>query len=446
MDKALLNAVFGAPPEKAIAYLQQKQVMPSEDWWQVQDNAHNKAFVVAHMAQLDLLEDVRQSLIEAQKNGWDLQRWRAEIEPKMKARGWWGKKEIVTEDGTRHVQLGSPYRLKTIYQTNMAQAYEAGRQAAMWQDNTFYPYVMYSAVLDNRTRPHHRALHGVVMRKDDPAWASIAPKNGYNCRCTVIEVSDSDVKAMGLQVRNSRDGHFRIDTVDVDNGGTAQVARLDFPDLPAFKTDAGWTGRPTDNLVAKLLEKARDSDPYVASRLVSKVLSHAEIRENFNAQTRQWIKSVDPAKPQGRWQDVGVLPLIFIDVLNAKLKTMNLSPLQSAVISMQDKFTISHINAAHKNHDPEWFANIAAHLCEQYDLYWDVNNKTAVLVFDIGDDEYRYKLALKLNWNVKKAFKGNWLRTIVVEQLVNLERGGNYEALVVDGEIQWTTLMPKPKK
>ncbi len=56
MDQPTLQAVFGQPPRKAIAYLEQKKVIPSEDWWQVQGNAHNHAFVVAHMSRLDLLE------------------------------------------------------------------------------------------------------------------------------------------------------------------------------------------------------------------------------------------------------------------------------------------------------------------------------------------------------------------------------------------------------
>ena len=39
MDQSTLQAVFGQPPRKAIEYLQQKKVMPSEDWWRVQADA-----------------------------------------------------------------------------------------------------------------------------------------------------------------------------------------------------------------------------------------------------------------------------------------------------------------------------------------------------------------------------------------------------------------------
>ena len=268
VSKPLMDALFRQPPKKAIDYLQQKQVMPSQDWFEVQGNAHNKAFVIAHMTQMDLLQDIKQSLLDAQAKGMNLKDWSAQAEQRMRAKGWWGKKEITTADGTREVQLGSPYRLKTIYQTNMAQAYEAGRQSVMWDDqDTLFPYVMYSAILDNKTRPRHRALHGVVMLKSDPAWQAIAPKNGYNCRCLIIELMQADVTAGGYSVRSSK-GFFRIDSVDVNNGGIAQVARLEFPDLPAFATDAGWVGRPTALFMPDLAKYPTEMSRHFVSQLL----------------------------------------------------------------------------------------------------------------------------------------------------------------------------------
>ncbi len=42
------------------------------------------------------------------------------------------------------------------------------------------------AVMDDWTRPAHRALHGVIMPADDPFWDEHYPPDGFNCRCTVI--------------------------------------------------------------------------------------------------------------------------------------------------------------------------------------------------------------------------------------------------------------------
>lgn len=433
MDQPTMQAVFGQPPRKAIEYLQQKQVMPSEDWWRVQGNAHNQAFVVAHMTRLDLLEDVRQSLLDAQKNGWDLKRWSEEIEPKMKQRGWWGKQETFVEGGQREVQLGSPYRLKTIYQTNMAQAYEAGRQAVMWDDNPLFPYVRYSAILDNHTRPAHRALHGVVMLKSDPAWRYISPKNGYKCRCTAYEMMDIDVKNLNLQVRSS-EGYLKLYDVDVSNGGVAQVARLEFPDLPVFSTDAGWTGSPSALVTQKLMDKAITAEPQIASKLVSQTLKNNKVVQQLNDEVKAWIQNVDPLKPKGEMRTVGVIDSFFLETLKKK-KNVELA---SAAITVHDKGTISHISKERKLHDPTWFENIVSHLSGQHDLYWDVRHEAALLVFDIQEDGLLYKVVLQLNQNIKgkdadgnkQKIVGNLIRTIVVEQEINLKNSKDYEFLV----------------
>lgn len=433
MDQPTMQAVFGQPPRKAIEYLQQKQVMPSEDWWRVQGNAHNQAFVVAHMTRLDLLEDVRQSLLDAQKNGWDLKRWSQEIEPKMKQRGWWGKQETFVEGGQREIQLGSPYRLKTIYQTNMAQAYEAGRQSVMWDDNPLFPYVRYSAILDNHTRPAHRALHGVVMLKSDPAWQYISPKNGYKCRCTSYEMMDIDVKNQNLQVRSS-EGYLKLYDVDVSHGGVAQVARLEFPDLPVFSTDAGWTGSPSALVTQKIMDKAITAEPQIASKLVSQTLKNNEVVQQLNDEVKAWIQNVDPLKPKGEMRTVGVIDSFFLETLKKKKKV----ELASAAITIHDKGTISHISKERKLHDPEWFENIVSHLSGQHDLYWDVRHEAALLVFDIQEDGLLYKVVLQLNQNIKgkdadgnkQKVVGNLIRTIVVEQEINLKNSKDYEFLV----------------
>lgn len=428
VDKPTLQALFGQPPRRAIEYLQQKQVMPSEDWWRVQGDAHNKSFVIAHMTQLDLLEDIRQSLVHAQKNGMNLKQWSDIAEQKMKARGWWGKQEIATEAGTREVQLGNAYRLRTIYHTNMAQAYEAGRQSVMWSEDKLFPYVQYSAILDNKTRPRHRALHGIVMRKSDPAWQFIAPKNGYNCRCTVIELMQGDVDGQNIMIYDSGK-YLQVYDVDVGNGGIAKVARLDFPDRPSFQTDAGWAGRPNANLTQQLLDKALVAEPKIASTVVQQTFKNQAVVNAYNEEVKQWIKSVDPARPRGDMKPVGVFPKQFIE----KIREHSGVSLETAVITIHDKDTIAHISKERKKHDQDWFADIVEHLIQPHDLYWDVKHSNAALVFDVADGVHKYKLIVQLNRQTKGRIDGervsqtgNLIRTIVVEETSNFENGQDY--------------------
>ena len=387
-----MQALFNQPPRKAIEYLENKKVMPSQDWWQVQGNAHNKAFVIAQMTRMDLLEDIRQSLIDAQKNGWDLKKWSEVVEPKMKARGWWGKQDIMTEGGQRTVQLGNPYRLKTIYQTNMSQAYEAGRQAVMWDDNPLFPYVQYSAILDNRTRPQHRALHGVVMRKNDPAWAAIAPKNGYNCRCTVIELMQADVDAVGAKVRNS-EGYFSIEEVDVSHGGIAQVAKLDFPDRPSFRTDAGWVGRPNAMPIKQLMDKAVTAQPRLSSKIIEQTFKNKSVADQYHHEVKQWVQRFDASKLRNDIQPVGSLSTATLDALK---RSKNID-LKSSMLGISDQQTLSSLDQDLK----KWLGDIVQNL-DTYTIFWDeVTSKPFLFLPNLETGGlYRFDLLIDQQTNI----------------------------------------------
>ena len=50
----------------------------------------------------------------------------------------------------------------------------------------------YSTVGDDRVRPKHVGLDGVTLPKEHPAWGSIMPPNGFNCRCTALRIFRED--------------------------------------------------------------------------------------------------------------------------------------------------------------------------------------------------------------------------------------------------------------
>ncbi|BBP71881.1 hypothetical protein PHLH6_38850 [Pseudomonas sp. Seg1] len=200
-----LKAVFGLEPANAIAYLKAKGYAITWHWQDMLDQAHDQAFTVAKAMHLDLLSDIRAALETALQQGHTLKQFTNNLQPTLQDQGWWGKPIIVDSQGAAQpVQLGSPRRLKTIYQTNLQSAYMAGRKTAMEQTTQTHPYWMFVAILDSKTRPSHRALHGQVYRHDDPIWQTIYPPNGYNCRCRVIALTEAAVKRKGLAVQTSQ--------------------------------------------------------------------------------------------------------------------------------------------------------------------------------------------------------------------------------------------------
>ncbi|WP_405123526.1 phage minor head protein [Pseudomonas sp. M20] len=200
-----LKAVFGLEPANAIAYLKAKGYAITWHWQDMLDQAHDQAFTVAKAMHLDLLSDIRAALETALQQGHTLKQFTNNLQPTLQDQGWWGKPIIVDSQGAAQpVQLGSPRRLKTIYQTNLQSAYMAGRKTAMEQTTQTHPYWMFVAILDSKTRPSHRALHGQVYRHDDPIWQTIYPPNGYNCRCRVIALTEAAVKRKDLTVQTSQ--------------------------------------------------------------------------------------------------------------------------------------------------------------------------------------------------------------------------------------------------
>jgi len=178
-----LLSLFNLPPEKAIEYFKSKGYAFSWDWQDVWQEAQATAFTVAKAMRLDILQTIRDELQTALDDGMMLRDFQKGLEPKLKALGWWGKHEIIDADGVvSNVQLGSPWRLRTSYETNMRTSYQAGAYHEMMDSMDEAPYGQLVAVLDQNTRPTHRALNGLVFRLDDPFWNTHWPPLDWGCR------------------------------------------------------------------------------------------------------------------------------------------------------------------------------------------------------------------------------------------------------------------------
>ena len=99
------------------------------------------------------------------------------------------------------------------------------------------PYWRYNAVMDERTRPEHAAWNDKVLPADDPWWDTHYPPNGYNCRCTVVSMSEREVSRDGLKISDSpkietyewadkRTGEVREVPVGIDPGWDINVGKL----------------------------------------------------------------------------------------------------------------------------------------------------------------------------------------------------------------------------
>lgn len=245
---------FNLPPARAIEFFRAKGLSPSFAWQDMLHAEHDAAFTVAKMLDVDLLRDVRDAVDAALSSGQTFADFRRGIEPLLMERGWWGKADMLDPltGEVKPVQLGSVRRLETIFRTNLRTAYAAGHWSSIVEHADEAPYLLYDAILDGRTRPAHRAWDGKVLRVDDPWLKTHTPPNGWNCRCSLIQLDRKQLERLGKQ---GPDAAPSDGTYEWINPRTGEVLRV------PNGIDPGWAYNPGASrakaLGEQLAERAR---------------------------------------------------------------------------------------------------------------------------------------------------------------------------------------------
>ena len=95
--------------------------------------------------------------------------------------------------------LNDVQKIDSTYNSNYLRAeynfvQSSAEMAAKWErfaeDGDRYN-LQYRTAGDGKVRPEHAALNGVTLPPSDPFWEEYYPPNGWNCRCTVVQVRKS---------------------------------------------------------------------------------------------------------------------------------------------------------------------------------------------------------------------------------------------------------------
>ena len=173
----------GNPPKEALAYFRAKGFKVGFDYRDVWREEHATAFTVAKAMDMDVLESIRNEVDKALAEGRTFTEFKRDLQPTLERLGWWGRKEMtdpVTGE-VREVQLGSPRRLKTIYNANLRTARAAGQWERIQRNKQTHPYLLYRLGPSENHREQHQRWNGLLLPVDDPFWASHFPPNGWNC-------------------------------------------------------------------------------------------------------------------------------------------------------------------------------------------------------------------------------------------------------------------------
>lgn len=210
----MIGISFFDEPTDVIEHIKKKKNEIHFDYDEISHEAHLRTFTVAKITNLDLLNDIHESLIKAAKNGENFETWKANITPVLQKYGWIGKEVEVKNPKTgevKKINVGAR-RLKTIFETNIRTAYAKAKFDSQMASSK--KYFRYTAVLDGRTRAEHRAMHGIILPKEDKFWKTNYPPNGWGCRCKVVALDDEDLKRFSAKPLKSSKGLENIASKD----------------------------------------------------------------------------------------------------------------------------------------------------------------------------------------------------------------------------------------
>jgi hypothetical protein len=224
-------------PTEVLEYVTKKGVKPSFSYQDVWNEEHSTAFAVAKATELDVIESMQTAVAEALREGLPFAEFQKRITPILADKGWWGRKSQVDPltGEEKDVQLGSPARLKIIYDTNVRTARAAGQWQRIEAAKKALPYLRYRHGNPERPRPDHVAWDGRVLPVDHPWWNYAYPPNGYRCTCWVEQVSSFQAKKLGV----TPDSDVDTEPIIVKNPRTGVTTTTIKGVQPTFAYNAG---------------------------------------------------------------------------------------------------------------------------------------------------------------------------------------------------------------
>lgn len=351
-------------PKEALDFLRAKKLAPEDkrfDYRDVWREEHAVQFTVAKAVQTDILEDIRGAVDQALAEGETFRSFSKQLRPKLEEKGWWGIKEEadpITGE-IRQVQLGSPRRLKTIYQANMRTARAAGQWERIQRTKKALPYLLYLSSTAREPRDEHRQWYGTLLAVDDEFWNTHMPPNGWGCKCSVRAVSGPEADRLdneGIQdpgappVRDPRTG---LPT------GRLQDRKIKIIRQAPPLRMREWTNRRTGEImkVPVGIDPGWDSNPGRVSRLAGSLKQYSSKLEGVTPEiAQQSVQGLINSglfrmyyfKPNGDFP-LGVIPKADADRVGSKTTTLLLS-----------KDSALKQRAAHRELEPEEYAQVQA--------------------------------------------------------------------------------------
>ena len=174
----------------ALRYARGRNIVLADEFYSLDLNTRQYAGTVSRLAAVEQIKTVLELVNKSLEEGSTFQDF---------------KKQVEAEG----IEL-SEHHLANVYRTNMQNAYAHGRWQQQQRNKETRSYLKYTAINDSRTRPTHLALDGIIRHIDDPFWLTHYPPNGYQCRCSILAITEKQALRQGI----TPDDKLPTDVVD----------------------------------------------------------------------------------------------------------------------------------------------------------------------------------------------------------------------------------------
>lgn len=189
------------PPVQAIEQFEKKGLEVTETAAETRIAVEKRLFAVTKSINMDVLQDFRNELKKSLREGQPFESFKKNITNTLAQKGWTGKRQVKLKNGKIKTIQTTPWRLKTIYNTNMQSALNAGRFDRQIENVSDRPYFMLIEILDESTRKTHRSRSGSIQIFSSKFWRSPNswyPPNGFGCRGRVRSLTFEQAKKRGI--------------------------------------------------------------------------------------------------------------------------------------------------------------------------------------------------------------------------------------------------------
>lgn len=414
-------ATYGSLPfDEQIQFLQRK--LPSVDYAQVRQAAHDQAFVVAGGHRLDMVSDIHAVLNRNLREGDTLERFREDFYAVLDNYGW-------------DPAGGRGWRSRVIYETNLRTSYAAGRYQqlqAVKEDRPFWMYVHSNAVIT--PRPEHEAWDGLVLSADDPWWQTHYPPNGWGCQCGVRALNQRDLDRLG---KSGPDQAPPLNERQIVHKGE----RVSVPE----GIDAGWNYAPGrsafEQQVQHVLEKVPALPADLGAVTSRELVLYPAVQQALASDWRRMLTQVmADGKPRGRQLVVGALsPNVVTGMQAAGVAAA------TAAITMNDASVLHTLRGskaaaataagAPKALNVDELAQLPAVLASPQAVLLDVAANTLLYVFPAERREAG-KLVVVVNYRLKGNERTNAVRSGSLIDWQNVRKDvDNGKLVLLEGQL-----------